>query len=162
MDETKESSISGLRELIKGTRDLSQLRMLTDRRNPANAVLLFPSLVAKHQKANLTKPSVHTPSTGAFDIVVTIMDEHSWVAYLTYTTDHGAIQVAWSHGASSLVEALQSLLEVTARALGVQYSNCEVFNGSSLTPDDEDHDPEWKEYGNGEIDQGLVGYVKWV
>ncbi|KAK5678896.1 hypothetical protein LTS10_008551 [Elasticomyces elasticus] len=89
MNETKAASISGLREQIKGTKDVSQLPMLTNRQNTANAVLLFPSLVTKYRKLGLIKSSVHVPAADTFDIVAVILDREFWHAFITYTTDHG-------------------------------------------------------------------------
>ncbi|KAK5743514.1 hypothetical protein LTR17_002689 [Elasticomyces elasticus] len=138
MDEMTASSISGLREQIK-----------------ANAVLLFPSLVAKYRKLDLTKPCVHIPATDAFEIVAIVGHSSNdlWQASLTYTTEHGVGRAAKSDLAKSLGEALQNLLDGTARALYEQHMKGEVFTSGNAGSD-------WLSYGNGNIDQGLIGDVK--
>ncbi|KAK3643150.1 hypothetical protein LTR56_004989 [Elasticomyces elasticus] len=116
MDEMKASSISGLREQIK-----------------ANAVFLFPSLVASYRALDHTKSSkssTHIPAADAFDIVAVIVGHRTWQAFVTYIAADGSVkEVASSDDASSLVEALQGLLKTTAYAGGKQYAKDEFFVG---------------------------------
>ncbi|KAK4903258.1 hypothetical protein LTR27_000186 [Elasticomyces elasticus] len=131
-------SISGLREQIK-----------------ANATLLFPSLVISYQAKNLTEASIHVPPTDAFEVVVVVTQyEQIWRASIIYH-DHGPRRVATSNKAGSAVEALQFLLESTARALGEQYMKKE--KEACAGGDDDGH--EWEVYGYGMIDQDLIGDV---
>ncbi|KAK5115732.1 hypothetical protein LTR62_000821 [Meristemomyces frigidus] len=154
MAESEPASISGLREQIK-----------------ANATHLFPAITetytASHQASNTY---LHIPPTTAFEVLLLTVaivtpsnaetggslskkrsasaieqqtsKTKNFQAWLTYSTPAGTKRGAQGTAAGSVVEALESLLEVTGRALAAK--SLAVLNGESIG--------RWRPYGEGFVD----------
>ncbi|KAK4903261.1 hypothetical protein LTR27_000189 [Elasticomyces elasticus] len=114
-----------------------------------NAALLYPGLVKQHQKGD-----TRYPGAGAFTIVVTspsLTPPDVYCASLAYFSDEEPMKRYFKHLANgdhkpTVHEALQSLLDTTALALGANLTDVMV----------RERDVEYEQYGEGRLMSGRV------